>query len=527
MGGEHCNMNLGKVLRGLTFVSSVIVIGCSEDVDHDTYYEDRHVHRHHDVDQTDVRVTVDDQGDRDQHFAPQAPPPQEQPAPAVREDTSAVSYDSGDVHADAEVETDADYDGGDDATYFQNDLQPYGDWVVTADFGHCFHPHGLAVGWRPYSEGHWVYTSDGWLWASDEPFGWACYHYGRWCQDGRYGWCWVPGRTWAPAWVAWRHGGGCAGWAPLPPRRHGDVSVSIAVEVGHIHPDNYVFVDERYIDAPHVHDHARPIQQNVTIINQTTNITNITTVNNKVVNHGVDPAEVEKASGHKIKKVDVVQTTTKGPTRDNGDSVSVFKKNIPPKKKAPVVTDTSSKNTAHTLDTTDATPKNKKTTHTDAVPSGKKPVVDTDDAGPPKKKSTDKGHSDDPVKTDSNKTSKTDTGKTDTGKPDSGKTDTGKTDTGKSDKHSKPSPDDSKSDPKSDSGKPDSGKPDSGKPDPGKSDKHAKPDDSSSGSKGDDSKGGKPSGSSSDASKGGKNSGGDSSSGNKKKDPNSSSDSDH
>ena len=31
------------------------------------------------------------------------------------------------------------------------------------------------------------------------------------------GWVWVPGYTWAPAWVSWRYGDGYAGWAPLPP----------------------------------------------------------------------------------------------------------------------------------------------------------------------------------------------------------------------------------------------------------------------------------------------------------------------
>ena len=41
-------------------------------------------------------------------------------------------------------------------------------------------------------------------WASEEPFGWATYHYGRWGYSDRMGWFWVPGNRWAPAWVAWR-----------------------------------------------------------------------------------------------------------------------------------------------------------------------------------------------------------------------------------------------------------------------------------------------------------------------------------
>lgn len=33
----------------------------------------------------------------------------------------------------------------------------------------------------------------GWTWFSDEPFGWATYHYGRWAWDSQAGWLWVPG----------------------------------------------------------------------------------------------------------------------------------------------------------------------------------------------------------------------------------------------------------------------------------------------------------------------------------------------
>ena len=29
---------------------------------------------------------------------------------------------------------------------------------------------------------------------------------GRWFFDDSYGWVWVPGSEWAPAWVAWRYG---------------------------------------------------------------------------------------------------------------------------------------------------------------------------------------------------------------------------------------------------------------------------------------------------------------------------------
>ena len=55
------------------------------------------------------------------------------------------------------------------------------------------------------------------MWVSNEPFGWATYHYGRWGFSNRVGWFWVPGNRWAPAWVAWRSSNDYLAWAPLPP----------------------------------------------------------------------------------------------------------------------------------------------------------------------------------------------------------------------------------------------------------------------------------------------------------------------
>ena len=46
----------------------------------------------------------------------------------------------------------------------------------------------------------------GWTWISDEPYGWATYHYGRWYDDPEIGWSWVPSNEWAPSWVSWQEG---------------------------------------------------------------------------------------------------------------------------------------------------------------------------------------------------------------------------------------------------------------------------------------------------------------------------------
>src|SRR5207253_5554393 len=52
-------------------------------------------------------------------------------------------------------------------------------------------------------------------WVSYEPWGWVPYHYGRWALDPGYGWVWLPGTGYAPAWVYWMYGPSSIGWAPM------------------------------------------------------------------------------------------------------------------------------------------------------------------------------------------------------------------------------------------------------------------------------------------------------------------------
>jgi hypothetical protein len=100
---------------------------------------------------------------------------------------------------------------------FQDGLSPYGEWVTVGPYGRVWRPLNVAAGWRPYYYGRWEWTDEGWLWVSDEPWGWAAYHYGRWAFEPQYGWIWIPGYQWAPAWVTWRYSPDYIGWAPLGP----------------------------------------------------------------------------------------------------------------------------------------------------------------------------------------------------------------------------------------------------------------------------------------------------------------------
>lgn len=104
---------------------------------------------------------------------------------------------------------------------FREELAPHGAWVDDPTYGTVWVPYQAEVGtdFVPYeSAGHWDYENDDYVWVSDLPWGWIPFHYGRWVAVERRGWCWIPGRTYAGAWVVWRTSpDGYLGWAPMPP----------------------------------------------------------------------------------------------------------------------------------------------------------------------------------------------------------------------------------------------------------------------------------------------------------------------
>src|SRR5207248_3986136 len=105
-----------------------------------------------------------------------------------------------------------------DEQAFEQRLSPYGHWVNTPEYGRVWIPAGVSSDWQPYTDGRWVDTQAGWTFASDAPWGWAAYHYGRWGFYPALGWFWVPGFTWGPAWVSWRWSNGYVCWSALGPR---------------------------------------------------------------------------------------------------------------------------------------------------------------------------------------------------------------------------------------------------------------------------------------------------------------------
>jgi hypothetical protein len=197
--------------------------------------------------------------------------------------------------------------------YFYDNLSG-GNWIDVEGYGYGWQPD-VAVNdqnWRPYADGYWAYTDDGWTWISYEDFGWATYHYGRWANLADYGWTWFPGDDldWGPAWVSWRTGGDYVGWAPLPPRGPGVVyegrpigpQVDIEFDIG---PEYYNFCEVRYIGEPVLRNYIAPPVQNVTYINNTVNVTNITVKNNVVYNYGPNYEALSARSTRPIQRLSI------------------------------------------------------------------------------------------------------------------------------------------------------------------------------------------------------------------------------
>ncbi|HTQ79541.1 MAG TPA: DUF6600 domain-containing protein [Thermoanaerobaculia bacterium] len=198
------------------------------------------------------------------------------------------------------------------ASYFKDQLAPYGQWVGHESYGEVFVPK-VDPTWRPYTNGSWSYTDQGWAWVAAESWGWGPFHYGRWFYDHNIGgWGWVPGTVWSPAWVAWRQGGGYLGWAPLPPSAGFSEEAGLDLGGREIAPSFFTFVAEAALLAPHIATAILPTARNVAIVHNTANITNYTVVDHHIINHGVSAEHIEQVTGRPVVRQRVATLTGSG-----------------------------------------------------------------------------------------------------------------------------------------------------------------------------------------------------------------------
>ena len=216
---------------------------------------------------------------------------------------------------------------------FHRTLARYGDWVYSDRWGVVWIPN-VSSDFRPYrTGGYWVNTNQyGWFWRSSYPWGDIAFHYGRWVNDPYDGWLWIPGYVWSPGWVVWRGNNRYVGWMPMPPDRDflrgNEFSAGFAISgsgfslrfgtdnsfYGYSNwygrdydrdrfASNWTFVGAGSLGD---RDYRRTVVNQANVVNviqNTTNITNYTVVNNVVVNRSVDARVVERASGRPVATV--------------------------------------------------------------------------------------------------------------------------------------------------------------------------------------------------------------------------------
>ncbi len=194
----------------------------------------------------------------------------------------------------------------DDYLMFYEDLLPYGEWFEAEPGMLVWRPFGVYDGWRPYSHGRWVWTRYGWYWVSNEPFGWAVFHYGRWSVHPRYGWVWHPGRVWGPAWVEWRYGDSYVGWAPLPPYAVFHVSFGVRFTRHWVAPvDSWCFVTYSSFGGPIYRDRLLPDERIHRIIGTTRRGPTASIERDGIVNRGVDREMVERRGSIRVERYEI------------------------------------------------------------------------------------------------------------------------------------------------------------------------------------------------------------------------------
>jgi len=248
----------------------------------------------------------------------------------------ASTYDSGSVATNATVSSRGSEVG---VSYFYDSLSPYGQWIEVQPYGWCWTPYDVSSDWRPYSDGHWEYTEDGWCWAANEPWGWAPYHYGRWTLDDSYGWVWVPDHVWGPAWVAWCSNGDWVGWAPLPPGATWAASTGLAFSDARTIPSTeWCFVPRRHLLDAGLQVEVASVARNVTLLEKSRGMTRFEVRGGRPANLGVDVALIQTSLGRPVPRTRIVDVDSPDRGRGQpagGGAIGFYRPTVRPMPEAP------------------------------------------------------------------------------------------------------------------------------------------------------------------------------------------------
>lgn len=200
---------------------------------------------------------------------------------------------------------------------FYDSLSPYGNWVNVPQYGYVWYPGAVGTDWTPYVNGYWVLTDAGWTWVSYEPWGWATYHYGAWQYTDIYGWVWIPGTVWRPAWVIWYRGPGYIGWAPRP-----------HIYPVPIPPGHCVFVRSNAFLDVHIGSVIVPRAMNGVILRQSNQIRVVGTFGGGTIYRGPSTGYVGRVTGRGVQKFNIVTGRGAGTNRISGRTYYVHRANF-------------------------------------------------------------------------------------------------------------------------------------------------------------------------------------------------------
>ena len=190
---------------------------------------------------------------------------------------------------------------------------------------------GVAVGetpeYRPYRNGQWVNTDEGWYFRAPTPWEETVHHHGRWVHSPTAGWLWVPGRVWAPAWVNWRQNDDYISWAPLPPSDYLDDDYMSDPQID---DDYYMIVERRHFIDPDIYLYYNPFYDNGDRIyaSQMTGTVGITVVNNIIINRGPDVNIIQNIYGRNIDMVKIQHVGNFKDVRYSDKQYSVYTPNF-------------------------------------------------------------------------------------------------------------------------------------------------------------------------------------------------------
>ncbi len=186
----------------------------------------------------------------------------------------------------------------------------------------------MGYGWRPYSDGDWIWTDYGWTWMSDLDWGWMPFHYGRWGWDDDFGWFWTPGTVWGPAWVTWRWSDLYFGWAPIPPGFDFRPGIDFDAMALGIPLNSWVFVGGSHFLDRDMRRYVLPFERNATIVGNTEIRNNFDFRGDRMVNNGIDPETIQRVTGRGVTRYNLVDSDRPGAPQVSGREARLYRPSI-------------------------------------------------------------------------------------------------------------------------------------------------------------------------------------------------------